>query len=45
MKRLISLRRLLEDAEERGINPERVMANPNDVAIVDDADETFDAEE
>ena len=45
MKRLVPLRRLIEDAEERGIDSDRILADPDQVHVLDDADDTFPDEQ
>ena len=47
MKKLVPIEQLMEEAEDKGVNPSRLMVNPNEVFSVDsdDLDEIEENEE
>ena len=46
MKRLIPLHRLLEEAEEKGIDPRRILIDPKEVSVTEpDEEDESDEEE
>ena len=45
VKTLVPLKRLLEKAEEQGIDPGSLVANPQDVSVVEDEPAEDDSDE
>ena len=39
MKKLVSLRRLLEDAQDRGLDPDMILTNPDQVHVLADVED------
>lgn len=42
MKKLVRIRRLLDDAEEKGIDPDSIVVNPDKVQTVEPPEEDED---
>ena len=45
MKKLVPLKRLLEQAEDQGIDPDSLVANPQDVSVVENEPAEDDSDE